>query len=124
MSNTDKVTEGNKLIAEFMGCNVYLHEPLMKVIANEEDHDGICYHCEWHPEYKKHSNIIAWVYEPNINWCQLMPVIEKIRDMKNESAEYMTENSKIAKALTTARIWIVYQAVTEFIKWYNQQPKP
>jgi hypothetical protein len=105
----EEILEDNKLIAEFMGAEKshfgdYLIYPINtdKNAFGKTDYSDVKYHSSW-------------------DW--LMPVLEKIRDMKNESAEYMTQNSKVASALATVRIWFVYKAVIEFIKWHKTQIK-
>lgn len=69
---------GNKLIAEFMECRVDKDDPVMK-IRMDDSGEGILFQCEWHPDYRKDDNVLAWLFEPQKNWCQLMPVIQKIQ---------------------------------------------
>lgn len=101
----EEIIEGNKLIAEFMEL--------------QKDEESGNYHIVNEPHIHASCLMSIEYLQYHSSWDWLMPVVEKIRDMKNESAEYMTQNSKLASALTTARIWIVYKAIIEFIKWYN-----
>lgn len=101
--------EGNKLIAEFMDKEYYLLRTAL------------------HPEQYPYSDKDGG-YEPlqyHTSWDWLMPVVERIamiynladKDMANELLEkdFMIWNYKIAGPGITA----IWEAATEFIKWYN-----
>lgn len=117
-------TENNKLIAEFMG----LQKSLM---TTRNPHEGLV------------SDGTAWVLygvdkykhlfrdeelEYHTSWDWLMPVVEKIED---EGVEIVTTNGECVIShndyykLTTgkSRFGVTYEAVVEFIKWYNKNKK-
>ena len=50
------------------------------------------------------------------SWAWLMPVVEEIDHLEYESERL----DKIEMAIKTRQINAVYQAVLEFIKWYNE----
>ena len=89
--------ENNKLIAEFMGLQFSKGE-----------------------YYRPLYNSGDWVSENELryhdSWDWLMPVVEKIED-------YLSDNvGKVGyfdDGLTINDIEVRYQAVVEFIKWYN-----
>jgi hypothetical protein len=96
----EEILEGNKLIAEFMGLPV--HEEYFRGI------DACKYHSDWN---------------------LLMPIVEKIESL-GYSFEielfscYVIDSktlSTIIECHYNSKIKSTYQAVVEFIKWYNQQ---
>ena len=120
--------EGNKIIAEFMGCYGGIH-----YCGNEEVYAyGF-----------KDTHITERWREPLFNdrtpyhesWDWLMPVVEKINnttigDEKFDVIIYQTschindtEQILIEKNYYKSLIQCVYDAVTEFIQWYNTQNK-
>lgn len=113
------ITEGNKLIAEFMGWKIqdrvfgYCKNPIT---------------LDWEkPDFKYHSS-----------WGWLMPVVEKIEiglleefrvviledectiHAKTVNMELQIEFECITEAYETSKKEAVFIAVVEFIKWYNQ----
>lgn len=94
--------DGNKLIAEFMGCTFY--ENTKHTIDQEGyeialDEEGLKYHASW-----------SW----------LMPVVQTIKD-GGASVEEFVLLDKIDNVLTCdLQIELLYKAVVEFIKWYNE----
>lgn len=104
----------NQIIAEFMGVNYYQDEPLMKTFYDDNG-DGTLFYCEWHPYCERDStNIMAWVFDPGKNWCQLMPVVEKIETMDIPDHLKHCFNGTI-----NTDIEVAYSLVVEFIKWFN-----
>ena len=97
-------TENNKIIAEFMGYidNGCSEEGfLINPITNfDEEINDLKYHLDW-------------------NW--LMKVISKINEI--EEVYEIEEFLVIRDEICTGRIETTYDAVTEFIKWYNEQNK-
>lgn len=142
----DTVT-GNKIIAEFMGVNYYIDNPLMKVCLDKEK-DATLFYCEWHPDLKLDGcNIVAWYFEPEKNWCQLMPVVEKIEALNDKVVEkvYLSINGKSCGIWTyfdidsilrnhndadngkfkvsntdKTKILATWRSVTQFIQWHNE----
>ena len=107
--NTEKIIEGNKLIAEFMGIKtkVYSDRPTIT---------------RW-----KYGN--SMLYETDLkyhsSWDWLMPVIYKIESF-GFSATILDVGMCIAGKLIIERfgeskIEGTYYTIIEFIKWYNQQ---
>lgn len=110
--------ESNKLIAEFMGYPKYKIDFKGKKLNFENSR---------HNTYDK-------------SWSMLMPVVEKIEDMLHDdiviTIEYKTciipcvsgtffsnDAPFDIQQWGESKIQAVYNAVIEFIKWYNQQPK-
>jgi hypothetical protein len=101
------VIESNKLIAEFMGgkcknaCSVPLNEGEI-----------------WLP-FHGVNKIHLLHYENSWDW--LMPVVERIYD-SDEYYEYLQTYSTTfgGGVELTTNITNVYDAVVEFIKWYNE----
>lgn len=100
--------ENNKLIADFMGC---------RYDENRNSHEDSEY-------YYEDSEL-----EYHFNWNWLMEVVERI-----ESLGYDTEivyrlddgghcfyinDSPVFSSQMGSKIESIYQAVVEFIKWYN-----
>ena len=118
-----EITEGNKLIAEFMGGKVVSNI----FICNESTrtHNEKCL---------DHYNIAQASYDSSWDW--LMPVVEKIQHLENElparidfqihllGAVELHINNKRVFEMTAFEpgtlINAVYKGVIEFIKWYNQ----
>jgi hypothetical protein len=98
------ITEKNKLIAEFMGYGITR-------IVDElpTDKDG---------NYTTEGGKWVWVNELqyNHNWHHLMAVIHKIYGSEIEN-EYVLI---VRDALADASIVGTYDAVVEFITWYNK----
>lgn len=137
------ITEGNRLIAEFMGDSVIVEDDGIAIISQTsfllwfsgvnrlEEHRKKCYHSSW-------------------DW--LMPVVEKIEliDLSNGQYGYTVhiegwrckvtdafgdkksnkirthiaiENNPVRGLDISSKIEAVYIAVVEFIKWHNNQNK-
>lgn len=115
-----KHTEGNKLIADFMGM-IGINEHL----------------------YRKHN--APWIQtgaenlEYHTSWDWLMPVVEKINktDIPNndfpasviifKTTVHINDDEQILIETTATKegglIGAIWQAVVEFIKWYNTNPQ-
>jgi hypothetical protein len=104
----------NKLIAEFMGVQLFFGEPYNKDIEQWEvffdtlyETKDLAYHTDW-------------------NW--LMPVIRKIEELGNDvliTTNYIQiafdeGDQFIVIDDLNIKINSVYKAVIEFIKWYNE----
>lgn len=130
--NNEEILEGNKLIAEFMGIIYDKSYPCMNVFIDGDDLDPTYFYCEWHPEFKlEGTNIIAWEFSPHKNWCQLMPVVEKISQTHTVNihaypcngfdVRFNEGNYRIGYGEADSAIEATWKAVVEFIKWQNQQ---
>jgi frataxin-like iron-binding protein CyaY len=112
MERTKKIvmntTEGNKLIAEFMGYKFYKHLPIKR--------DG------WQLESNKDTALYLAYSDSDLkyhtSWDWLMPVVEKCYQCDYEEGGDM--HMRMNDAIMTINIEEVYQAVVEFIKWYNE----
>lgn len=97
------IIEGNKLIAEFMGYEYIggdvMHYPYLRkgdeIIAV---HNDVCYHSSW-------------------DW--LMPVVHKITGEIQQ--DYPLKTTMITDLAIHTPREDVWEAVVEFIKWYNSQ---
>jgi hypothetical protein len=116
-SNGTNIVKNNKLIAEFMGEVT---------------------------EYEINDPLFNQVYNFNSSWNRLMPVVEKIESLgvstdihyfagikKNTTGYFGTTfigyTAKLSKYDSTnqydSKIESVYNAIINFIKYYNQQNK-
>ncbi len=122
MDSEKEIIEGNKLIAEFMK----IQTEKIGYYYNKEFYGGMAFAIS---EMKYHSS-----------WDWLMPVVEKIEKLRvglNASVcvEYMSNNQKfnfkifdefynfsVVKAGNIEnKLITIWEAVIEFIKWYNSQ---
>lgn len=99
------IEENNKLIAEFMELNT------------TKFNSGIVNY------YRKEFNSGTWYEEHelsyNLSWDWLMPVAHEIilsRDEQNADWDL----TDLMYALTTTNMELIYKAVVEFIKFYNE----
>lgn len=123
----EQETAGNRIIAEFMGMQYDRESALMRVYIDGEE--STLFHCSWHPEYKEHSNYLAWEFAPNENWCQLMPVVEKINktwdafDDSFEDDEAQPEYiiQVLRSSVAHVDIKTAHNCCTQFIQWFNSQ---
>lgn len=109
---TTKITEGNKLIAEFMSIE-------FKDVGYSNKMASINGGFYFANELKYHTS-----------WDWLMPVVEKIENLHDGYmlVEISDEKCYIGygsfyqnTATAETKIQAVYGAVVEFIKWYNQK---
>ncbi|KYG76413.1 hypothetical protein AWW68_19395 [Roseivirga spongicola] len=131
MQATNKtITQGNRLIAEFMGAERYA--------PNDFDIHGCATLDVTEQEGKHFFNPSEMKYHSSWDW--LMPVVEKIESInsikdqsttdyffqatnfiQNYTASIMSrDNLLIVEAEGEARIDASFNAVVEFIEWYNQ----
>ena len=103
-----KTIEKNKLIAEFMGYPKHKIDFVGKRL-NFENSKHNTYHKDW-------------------NW--LIEVVEKIESLgyrmeivKHICRIYLSNKETIVISENTPKIEAVYNAVVEFIKWYNNKNK-
>lgn len=116
----EKIEKNNKLIADFLGYNKYIWRGHTMYIFEDDNHRAevdLHYHSDW-------------------NW--LMGVIEKIESlpaMKDNGNFFFEIHQDSVTVFNSTRMDIVievmgqgsrinntYQAVIEFIKWYNNKP--
>lgn len=118
----EEIIQGNKLIAEFMGYELYnglfIHSESETPIGNTFYPDQSKYHSSWDwlmPVVEKMESkgfevqIGRSLFVKNTNYCM-------IHDIGNA---FCIEHEDVAD-----KIIVVYRAVIEFIKWYNQNKTP
>lgn len=117
-----KTTESNKLIAEFMGWTFHPEEreTALEYIENT-----------WSPPNS--SKIFLpreWKFHKSWDW--LMPVVEKIQEKEGQVRTTMKHplyNKPYLVLFKNGEGWgkteleAIYNAVIEFIKWYNKEKK-
>ena len=114
---TSKTLEGNKLIAEFM--------------ITQKPSDDFCVNWKDKIEFSVFMNGKSKTYlysklKFHSSWDWLMPVVEKIEDLGHGVTIYR-KGCQINDVHCTntgfrhnSKIEETYQAVIEFIKWYNE----
>ena len=101
----NEATENNKLIAEFMGANGEFTDIKGDVFLNNI------------PNPKGGIMILRVLQlKYNTSWDWLMPVVEKILNLKNT---YAQERQMVFNSISPD-INITYTAIISFIKWYNE----
>jgi hypothetical protein len=96
-------TENNKLIAEFMGYETYEHTDNVAIRLEEGNGLSTDY---GHVHTKYHTS-----------WDWLMPVVYKIKWLEDIEEE---KTEDIDAGLTNALLEQTFEAVVEFIKFYNE----
>lgn len=125
----EQILEGNKLIAEFMGCDIKTNK------------DGLIYmsplECEWLKIPHNCGAINPNNLKYHTSWDWLMSVVEKIENLEVRYSVSIRENScdihNVYVKDTNINIYRVedlkikskstYEAVIDFIKWYNENKK-
>lgn len=92
----------NKLIAEFMGMTTHHQDNGCMIFMTPQGHNDIVYVTDL--EYHK-------------SWDWLMPVV----DMCYQNGAEVNEIGDITHALLDCNREATYDAVVEFIKWYNKK---
>ena len=122
----ENIIENNKLIAEFMGLKPKMESPDVYVF-NDMPYFSVR---ENNPEDVMNAIVKYSKYDSDWNW--LMPVVEKIESLGNDiliTSNYIQITyDKGEKFITielegNIKIFAVYNACIEFIKWYNEQNK-
>lgn len=114
-SNKEGVAILNKLIAEFMGCT--------HIFQNIAGH--------WRGSFTGEEDDHLDLPEYDLDWNELIPVLEKIASLGNlyrykiNNGHTTIHNSQgaIFQVVNTDPKKATYEAVVEFIKWYNSQSK-
>lgn len=139
----EEIIEGNKLIAEFMGftryypnmtresdlSNIYIygiydkvfHESLYVTNTTLSCSNGV-YKC-YNINHSMHLKDMQF----NSSWDWIIPVIEKIEKLDDYSIVInyyscnILDTAKLNITFTSnSKIKAVYNAIIEFIKWYNK----
>jgi len=107
--NSTEITEGNKLIAEFMGLEIY-KDIFYKLPIELRNAYGI----------RQDIPLEGLIYHESWDW--LMPVVgkcfEKYDLIENNSSNHQF---KLNDALIEVNINSLWRTVVEFIKYYNKQ---
>ena len=125
----EEITEGNKLIAEFMTGHyrdkrkksypfpfpVIEVVPAEKIMGYGSVPEGKIKHYEGTPDMMKYHS----------SWDWLMPVYAKIRQVKIEddhgvSAKIESVFKYVDFAFETDSILSLWKVIVEYLKWYNQ----
>jgi len=122
----ERIIEGNKLIAEFMG---YQYFPYNSETANKIIHG-------WRKPTKGHIKISGWYLcrtSKDLQYCSswdwLKPVIDKIKYMQHDPKEMFMGTTlersvsftNVTALLITVNNVFAFNQVVKFIEWYNQQ---
>jgi hypothetical protein len=97
--NTMNTQENNKLIAEFM---------------------GVVFHDDENQYYNADGLHIGNTLHYHTSWDWLMLILGKIEDLNYELPEDSNLIGDITHGLVSIDIEMTFEAVVEFIKWYNQ----
>jgi hypothetical protein len=100
--------EGNKLIAEFMGGEFFTDVP-----------DGMLRVKNIQPN--KNTSRFLYSLEYHSSWDWLMPVVEKIKKENFDNWIYIPQSATIDMALMDVNKKNLWQAITQFIEWYNKE---
>ena len=131
-----ETTEGNKLIAEFMGQTETDNDLVFNSNINGTTSNSVF--SGWVKKEQEYTRgVPLFVVKNNrtqidymrknlkyhSSWDWLMPVVEKCLTISVESEEYEIHYAFIHNALWSINIKSVFDEVVEFIKWYNDQKK-
>ena len=118
-----EITEGNKLIAEFMGSSFKTY----KKGHIRKDSVTVCYFDDGMSPFSGGVSIENLKYHSSWDW--LMPVVEKIETIDfvviiKQGECVIVNNSgntpKFIQQVSTTKIESIWLAVCEFIEWYNE----
>lgn len=107
-TTVNTVVKNNELIAEFMGLTP------VKCFGKYSISKDHCTSSQDTPEeaLKGFGSIAKY----QTSWDWLMPVVDKCTQTGDDTSQW----DDLADALTTINIENTYQAVVEFIQWYNK----
>jgi hypothetical protein len=116
---TEEILEGNKLCAEFWGYNLVPSDTGWRYyFRGYKEHYMIQNHN--HPVYKNNPHrILLKNMKFHSDWNWLISVITKCK--KLDSVAYL--GSDIQYNLKKLNIESTFEAVVQFIKWYNENNK-
>lgn len=125
-----KISEGNKLIAEFMGYyqpkeeqdNLFSFEVYYSRKRCRKDFPEKEVSTYYGEDIEDHAFVDDGKFHSSWDW--LMPVVNKIRSLYNNTAvDHNDIIDDLAEGCIEANIIQVWTAVVEFIKWYNNERK-
>lgn len=107
--------ESIKLLADFMGIEVKEYGSILGTAQPFSDY-------WWNPE--RHE-----LYEPNIRWGHIMPIVEKIETMDygfkmcRKVVEVYIDSSKevLYTVKKDSRINSLFEVVVKFVEYYNKE---
>ena len=94
--------ENNKLLAEFMGLSIK---------------EGVCYYTDEDDMFPMGIEVEEPYIPYDDSWDWLMPVVDECREESNAEDSHW---ESVYYSLEGCDIDVTYQAVVEFIKWYNE----
>ncbi len=135
MTQTEEIIEGNRLIAEFMSDGKLYPHPA-RILEGQNAPMGYNFS---EPLGWRNKNSLQY----HTSWDWLMPVVEKIEIINHDLysfeivccrsiiTEFVNDNDdllkctqkQIVRVTADTKIQSAWQAVTQFIKWYNSQSK-
>lgn len=139
MPTNEQITDGNKLIAEFMGIKLnggmksIFDEPNLKFFRiTVYEQDGLCEWC--HNDVSHGHNIRCYVLDTDnlmyqSSWDWIMPVVKRIHDtigfksMDECSEREWQVSTHLTRMSITADIETVWNACVLYIEWYNNTQK-
>lgn len=101
-----ETTDGNKLIAEFMGYKIL--------------YDGNIPHAQF---LRGETEPISDWAKYHSSWDWLMPVVEKIDTFERFSSEDNGKRKCVTNCGITTDIETIWMLIIEYIQWYNTQSK-
>ena len=113
MNNTEKIAN-NKLILEFMG-----ELPKFNDLIKAYQYSNLPYHAITSENYEEVLTGMADYAKYSNSWDWIIPVIECCAFSCVEGTQGEELYNKIDKALLSLSIDTTYNAVVEFIKYYN-----
>lgn len=113
----------NELIAEFMGFYITSEKPSV------DGSQSRVWKSNSPPYFGGYRTPHLATFQTSWDW--LMPVVEKVNMMEpsefnyhvDRMTQFRVEQGKIQMLSISSPMRIVYSAVVDFIKWYNQQSK-
>lgn len=141
---TEEITEGNRLIAEFLGW--YIDVSISEKYPTQEWHytkqkgttcwdGGRCVHLDREDFEQRRKDVDKRLWEDLVNhsysrcgkfhssWDKLMPVVSTITSMEewDEFDSVNHANTTLAQYLLMVNIQSVFRECVDFIKYYNSQ---
>lgn len=136
---TNRIEEGNKLIAEFMGFELKPHaiksyakeglkqwrtkdvnSPLWRLLEGNQ-HEQIHFHSDWNWLMHVVEKIESMRYDVILQGVWLSVGGGKGHSLRHVCAVSEITGTQISNADSGVKIDAVYNAIVQFILWYNQK---
>lgn len=124
-----QITEGNKAIAEFMGCDPkpFKNEggPGYRIDLNGVPDKGYMSYSlsKYGSKEDVINELLSWPLYYHTSWDWLMPVWIKFSRLgikENKFTEWYEHKEKISVAILIGSIQVAHKYLSNGIKWYNQ----